>query len=144
MNHSLLQSLADFRYRLRQFLHFSEQAAQKFDLSPRQHQFLLQVAGVPDDTLPTIAYVAERLGIRHNSAAELTDRCVEEDLVERTQDAEDKRRVLLRVTPRGRRILHQLSGYHARELNELGPALVASLKRLSELESQQRDDMQPR
>jgi len=142
MNHSLLQSLADFRYRLRQFLHFSEQAAQKFDLSPRQHQLLLQVAGVPDDTLPTIAYVAERLGIRHNSAAELTDRCVEEDLVERTQDAEDKRRVLLRVTPRGRRILHQLSSYHARELNELGPALVASLKRLSELESQQRDDMQ--
>ena len=130
----LVQTLADFRYQLRKFLHFSEQAAQRARLAPQQHQLLLQVAGAAEGVLPTIAYVAERLAIRQNSAVELTDRCVEEGLVERTSDANDRRKVILRVTPRGRRILQQLSGHHARELRELGPRLVTALKSLSEYE----------
>lgn len=128
----LVQTLADFRYQLRQFLAFSEQAAAAESLAPQQHQLLLQVAGVAEGVSPTIAYVADRLAIRQNSAVELTDRCVEEGLVERTADLQDRRRVILRVTPKGRRTLQQLSAQHARELRELAPRLVTTLKSLSE------------
>ena len=131
---TLVQTLADFRYQLRRFLAFSEQAAQRAGLAAQQHQLLLQVAGAAEGVLPTIAYVAARLSIRQNSAVELTDRCVEEGLVERTPDANDKRKVILRVTPRGRKTLQQLSGAHARELKELAPRLVSTLRKLSEYE----------
>lgn len=130
----LVQTLADFRYQLRQFLSFSEQAAVAENLAPQQHQLLLQVAGAAEGVSPTIAYVAERLAIRQNSAVELTDRCVEEGLVERTPDAQDRRKVILRVTSKGRRILQQLSAHHARELRVLAPRLVLTLKSLSEYE----------
>ena len=129
---TLVRTLADFRYQLRRFLRFSEQAAQRAKLAPQQHQLLLQVAGAGEGVSPTIAYIAERLAIRQNSAVELADRCVEEGLVERTADAHDRRRVILRVTPQGKCTLQQLSGHHARELKELGPRLVATLKGLSE------------
>lgn len=132
----LLQSLAAFRFHLRQFLRFSEDAAARMRLSPQQHQLLLQIAGAADDASPTIAFIAQRLAIRPHSAAELANRCVEEGLVERTEDAKDRRRVILRITPYGRNVLQQLSEHHARELNELAPALVASLKRIGEFHLQ--------
>ena len=44
-----LRTLAEFRYRLRMFLQFSENAAQKLGLQPQQHQLLLQIAGAPED-----------------------------------------------------------------------------------------------
>ena len=41
------QSLAEFRYQLRCFLHFSEQAARSVGLEPQQHQLLLTIKGLP-------------------------------------------------------------------------------------------------
>jgi O6-methylguanine-DNA--protein-cysteine methyltransferase len=70
----LLRTLAEFRFELRCFLQFSETVALEAGLRPRQHQLLLQVAGAPEGTTVTIAYVAERLGSKHNSAVELVDR----------------------------------------------------------------------
>ena len=45
---SLLRTLAEFRFELRRFLHFSECAALEAGLQPQQHQLLLQVAGAPE------------------------------------------------------------------------------------------------
>jgi len=123
----LIQQLAEFRYRLRRFLHFSEQAAGAAGLQSQQHQLLLQIAGAPDGSLPTIAYAAERLGLRHNSVVELANRSEDEGLLERTSDETDARRVLLRVTPRGARVLHKLSAHHRSELEIMGPALIEAL-----------------
>ncbi|MGB8096192.1 MAG: helix-turn-helix domain-containing protein, partial [Terracidiphilus sp.] len=97
----LIRTLADFRFELRRFLHFSEQAAIEAGLQPQQHQLLLQVAGAPDEAAVTIAYAAGRLGLKHNSAVELVDRCEREDLLERREDPADRRRAILRVTRRG-------------------------------------------
>jgi DNA-binding MarR family transcriptional regulator len=127
---SLLHTLAEFRYQLRCFLHFSEQAALDAGLQPKQHQLLLQVAGAPDATEVTIAYAAERLGIKHNSAVELVDRSEREGLLTRTQDPADGRRALLRVTRKGKQILARLSGEHAEELGELAPRLAKALDRI--------------
>ena len=58
---SLLQALAEFRYHLRTFLQFSEQVAHDHHLQPRQHQLLLQIAGIPQGQTATINFLAERL-----------------------------------------------------------------------------------
>jgi DNA-binding MarR family transcriptional regulator len=129
----LLKTLAEFRYELRRFLHFSESAAQEAGLQPQQHQLLLQVAGAPADTAVTIAYAAERLGLKHNSAVELVDRSEREGLLSRTVDAEDRRRAILRVSRKGRHVLERLAGSHARELNELAPRLIQALGHISVL-----------
>jgi len=55
-----LQTLAEFRYALRQFMHFSEQACAQVGLQPQQQQMMLQIAGAPDGVDTTIGYIAER------------------------------------------------------------------------------------
>ncbi len=124
----LLRTLADFRFELRRFLHFSESAALNAGLQPQQHQLLLQVAGAPAGTPVTIAYAAARLELRHNSVVELVDRSQREGLLERTVDPADGRRAILRVTRKGRQVLERLSGDHARELDDLAPRLVQALE----------------
>jgi DNA-binding MarR family transcriptional regulator len=127
----LLRTLAEFRFELRCFLHFSENAALEAGLQPQQHQLLLQVAGAPENTTVTIAYAAERLGLKHNSAVELVDRSEREGFLARSVDTDDKRRAILRLTRKGKLILGRLAGDHARELNELGPRLAKTLKNIS-------------
>lgn len=127
---SLIQTLAEFRFEIRRFLQFSECAAVEAGLQPQQHQLLLQVAGAPNEATVSIAYAAERLGLKHNSTVELVDRSEREGLLSRAADPEDKRRAILRVTRKGNQILGRLSGDHARELNELAPRLVQALKNI--------------
>lgn len=122
-----LRVLAEFRHQLRLFLQFSEAAAAKFDLQPQQHQLLLQIAGRPEGVAATVGYVADRLGLRHNSVVELSMRCEEAGLIRRTHDGNDRRCVLLELTPKGLRTLEALSVDHSRELNELAPQLIRTL-----------------
>ena len=131
---NLIERLAEFRYRLRIFLQFSEQAAVAAGLQPQQYQLLLQIAGAPADAAPTIAYAAGRLGLRHHSVVELANRSVEEGLLERTSDAADARRVLLRVTAKGARLLHKLAAHHRSELEVMAPALIEALTRIEQWE----------
>lgn len=126
----LLVALAGFRYELRRFLHFSESAALEAGLQPQQHQLLLQVAGAPRTAQVTIGYVAERLALKHNSAVELVDRSEREGLLERTEDARDRRCAILRLTRKGRRMLERLADAHARELHEMAPRLIGALERV--------------
>lgn len=128
---ALLATLAEFRYHLRRFLSFSEQAAIEAGLHPQQHQLLLQIAGAPPQTSVSIAYAAERLGLKHNSAVELVDRCESEELLTRKADPADKRRAILLLTRKGKRILHRLSENHARELTEAAPQLARALRQIS-------------
>jgi DNA-binding MarR family transcriptional regulator len=122
-----LQTLAEFRYTLRQFLQFSEQRAEQAGLHPQQHQLLLHLAGAPDGVETTVSYAAERLGLRHHTVVELSNRCVDAGLILRKSAAIDRRRVVLQVTPKGQRILQTLSDDHERELYELVPRMVRAL-----------------
>jgi DNA-binding MarR family transcriptional regulator len=129
----VMESLAEFRYVLRQFLTFSERAAQGAGLQPQQHQLMLQIAGAARGVEPTIGYLAERLGLRHNSVVELSKRCAEAGLVERLQGVPDHRYVVVRLTEAGERALWALSEAHARELQELAPRLLGSLDQVQAL-----------
>jgi DNA-binding CsgD family transcriptional regulator len=68
------EKLAALRYRLRQFLHFSELAARIAGLTPRQYQALLAIKGYPNRERITIGELAEQLHIAHHSAVGLVDR----------------------------------------------------------------------
>lgn len=127
----LLSTLADFRHALRQFLHFSEVAALEAGIHPQQHQLMLQIAGAPAVAPTTVAYVAERLGLKHNSAVELVNRSEHEGLVTREEDPNDRRRAIVRLTRKGEGLLDRLSGDHARELMVMAPQLIESLERVS-------------
>jgi DNA-binding MarR family transcriptional regulator len=122
-----LQNLAEFRYELRQFLQFSESCSAEAGLHPQQHQLLLQLAGAQDEEETTVSYAAERLGLRHHTVVELSKRCEEAGLIHRNQDLNDRRRIQLRVTAKGHRVLRVLSEDHERELYELGPRLIRAL-----------------
>lgn len=124
----LLRTLAEFRYELRRFLHFSECVAAEAGLHPQQHQLLLQVAGAPEASAVTIAYAAERLGLKHNSTVELVDRSGREGLLTRSTDPNDKRRAILELTGKGRRLLNRLASDHAKELKIRAPHLMEALE----------------
>lgn len=126
----LIRTLADFRYEMRRFYRFSEQAVLSAGLQPRQYQLLLQVAAAPARIRVTIAYIAERLGLKHNSTVELVDRSEAEGLVTRSEDASDRRRTILRVTRKGHQLLSKLAGQHAQELNEAAPRLIHALEHI--------------
>lgn len=126
----LIRTLAEFRFELRKFLHFSEQAAMATGLHPQQHQLLLQVAGAPENATVTIAYAAERLGLKHNSAVELVDRSEREGLLSRAEDPTDRRRAILRTTRKGNQVLDRLAGEHARELTVAAPRLMRTLEHI--------------
>ncbi len=117
------EALSEFRFLLRRFLGFSEQAAQAAGLTSRQHQALLAIKGFPRGGSVTIQGLAERLCVRHHSAVELVDRLVEGGLVVRSADPADRRRVLLRLSAAAERRLAALSATHLEELQRLGPAL---------------------
>jgi DNA-binding MarR family transcriptional regulator len=124
------QCLAEFRFQLRRFLNFSNAAAEEAGVRPQQYQLLLCVSGMPDELEPTIAHVASRMMLRHNSAVELVDRTIEQGLLRRVPDAIDHRRILLRVTSQGERLLASLAGYHLEELDQAGPELIRALRRV--------------
>jgi DNA-binding MarR family transcriptional regulator len=119
------RSLAEVRYHIRRFLHFSEQAARATGLEPHQHQLLLAVRGQDQ---PSIRMLAERLQIQHHSAVELVDRLVDRGLVLRSRAPADRRQVLVQLTPRGEAELQKLTACHLAELRENGPALVDALE----------------
>src|ERR1041385_5546584 len=83
------RALAEFRYQLRRFLRVSEEAARAAGLEPQQHQLLLAVKGVPAGQAPTIAWVAERLQLKHHSVVGLVDRLVRRQLIVRRRDPAD-------------------------------------------------------
>ena len=125
-----LRRLAEFRYRLRCFLHVSQAAAEEMGLRNQQYQLLQCVGAMPEGVAPTIANVAARMLLKHNSAVELVDRSVEQGLLRRSGDAADHRRILLRVTRQGERILASLAEFHTRELEQSGPELVRALNQI--------------
>jgi DNA-binding MarR family transcriptional regulator len=124
------RKLAEFRFQLRKFLHFSHAAAEQCGVRPQQYQLLQCIYGMPSELDPTIANVAARMLLKHNSAVELVDRTIEQGLLRRSPDPTDHRRILLRVTTQGERILASLAEYHMEELEQAGPELIRSLRRV--------------
>jgi DNA-binding MarR family transcriptional regulator len=121
------QRLAEFRYLLRHFLIFSEDAAEQAGLTAQQHQALLAIKGFGGENPMTTGDLAERLGVRHHSAVGLIDRLLSKSLVKRKTGSEDRRQVLLTLTPKAEAVLARLTAAHRDELERLAPLLQTLL-----------------
>jgi DNA-binding MarR family transcriptional regulator len=128
----LFQKLATFRYRIRQFLRFSEEAARTQGVEPQQHQLMLVIKGLSPGTRPTIRAIASRLCLRHNSTVELINRLADRGALVRKPGDRDRREVLIELTPHGENLLRELSVLHWAELRANGPALAQALQVLME------------
>lgn len=74
-----------------------------------------------------IAFLAERLQLRHHSVVGLVDRLEASGLVRRTHSASDRRVAQVGLTAKGERILHALSLHHREELRSAIPDLIENL-----------------
>jgi DNA-binding MarR family transcriptional regulator len=123
------EALAEFRYALRKFLGFSEEAATKHGVTPQQYQALLAIEGFPGRNWVTVGELAEQMRIAHHSAVGLVDRMETMKLVKRSSAKEDRRRVEVSLTTKGLKLLEKLYRVHREELRSFGPQLTASLQK---------------
>ena len=126
------RSLHEFRYVIRRFLHFSEEAARAAGFEPQQHQLMLAIKGMPEGMIATIGTLAERLQIRHHSCVELIDRLIAGGYAQRHRNDADRREVLVELTPQGERHLREMTLHHQAELLSAGPELARALQRVLE------------
>lgn len=110
------QALARFRYKLRLFHRFSEDAARAAGLTPTQHQLMLAIKGWWGPQPPTIGDLAELLQLKHHSTVELAKRTEVTGMIESQPDPSDRRRRQLTLTNAGQRKLHHLSVLHRHEI----------------------------
>ncbi|HEY8475777.1 MAG TPA: MarR family transcriptional regulator [Chloroflexota bacterium] len=124
------QALAEFRYRIRVFLRFSERAVRAAGLEPRQYELLLALKGLPVGRRPTVGELSARLQLQHHTVVELVDRLEQRGLVQRVRGEVDRRLVFVRLTSRGEAMLEQLALHHRAELLQAAPDLVRALNTL--------------
>lgn len=125
------EQLAAFRHALRGFLRFSETVAAHAGLTAQHYQAMLVLRSRPEDHPVSINELAQELFIKHNSAVGLVDRLAEQKLIQRSPSGVDRRKVELRMTGRGRKVLAKLASTHQRELEQIGPVLGRIFARLS-------------
>jgi DNA-binding MarR family transcriptional regulator len=124
------QALAEFRYQIRRFLHFSEEVIKRTGLERGQYQLMLAIKGMPLGVRPRIRELATRMQIRHHSAVELINRLEARGFVHRTRAEDDRREVLLALTAKGEKMLAELALHHHSQLRSAGPELVSALRRV--------------
>lgn len=112
----VVHQLAQFRFRLRRFLRFSERSARSAGVTPLQHQLMLGIAGFTGPGWATVSDLAEFLQDRHNAVVALVNRAERDGLVLKRKHRADRRVVRVHLTARGRRILAALSSLHQDEL----------------------------
>ncbi|MCG5076823.1 MarR family winged helix-turn-helix transcriptional regulator [Paraburkholderia tagetis] len=113
------EQLSEFRYQMRRFERFSEQAAQGEGITPLQYLLLLHVKGYPGRAWATIGEIAERLQAQHHGVVALVSRCEALDLVERRVSERDRRQVEVHLLDGGEKLLSRLAELHRAELQSL-------------------------
>ena len=124
------QALAELRYRIRHFIQEGDAAAQRSNLEPQQYLMLLAIRGLPQGTVATIRTLAERMALKHHSAAELIGRLESHQLVRRMRSKDDKREVRVALLPRGSKLLDHVARERLSELQATGVALADAITAL--------------
>lgn len=120
------EALAQFRYDLRRFLRFSEQATHSHGVTPLHYLLLLQIKGYPGREWATITELAERLQAKHHGVVSLVTRCEAAGLVRRSTSAEDRRRVEVRLTAKGAKLVERVANLHRLELMSFRDVFLVS------------------
>lgn len=113
------EQLSEFRYQMRRFERFSEQAAQSEGITPLQYLLLLHIKGYPERDWATVGELAERLQSQHHGVVALVSRCEALNLVRRQISETDRRQVEVHLEKAGERVLSRLAELHRAELKSL-------------------------
>jgi DNA-binding MarR family transcriptional regulator len=124
------QALAEVRYNIRRFMRASEEILGPAGLKTQQYQLLLHIKALTNDKSATIGEMADRLQIQHHSTVELVDRMAARGLIKRRRGSEDRRQVMLELTPKGEKVIREMAYLHRNELRQTGPALVTALRKV--------------
>ena len=119
LNKAEFEALSEFRFQLRRFERFSEDAVQPFSITPLQYLLLLHVKGFPGRGFATVGELAERLQAKPHGVVALVTRCEEHGFVERRQGTADRRQVEIHLLGAGEKILRHLAELHRTELQSL-------------------------
>jgi DNA-binding MarR family transcriptional regulator len=134
ITNSQYETLSAFRYALRRFMHFSEEAARAAGITGQQYQALLAMKGFPSADKLTVGGLAQRLQLRHHSAVGLVDRLVAEKLVVRVPSTKDHREVIIRLTVRGETIVEKIAFLHREQFKQIGPEFSRLLEQIASSE----------
>jgi DNA-binding MarR family transcriptional regulator len=119
LNKADFEQLSEFRYQMRRFERFSEQAAQSEGITPLQYLLLLHIKGYPERDWATVGELAERLQSQHHGVVALVSRCEALNLVRRQISESDRRQVEVHLEKAGERVLARLAELHRAELKSL-------------------------
>jgi len=124
LNKADFAALSEFRYQMRRFERFSENAAQAEGITPLQYLLLLHIKGYPGRDWATVGELAERLQAQQHGVVALLTRCEAAGLVQRRPSAQDRRRVEVHLLPAGEAVLERLAAMHRAELQSLNGVFV--------------------
>ncbi|MDR5753426.1 MULTISPECIES: MarR family winged helix-turn-helix transcriptional regulator [unclassified Caballeronia] len=113
------EQLSEFRYQMRRFERFSENAAQGEGITPLQYLLLLHIRGYPGRDWATVGELAERLQAQHHGVVALVSRCEALGLVRRQVSETDRRQVEVHLEKPGEKVLARLAELHRAELKSL-------------------------
>ncbi|MDE1167297.1 MAG: MarR family transcriptional regulator [Pseudomonas sp.] len=117
------EALSEFRYQLRRFLRFSEEAVQAHGVTPQQYLLMLHTQGFAERHWATVGELAERLQMVPHGAVALVKRCQAQGLVQRQRGELDRREVQVSLTEKGWAVLAKLAAIHREELKTSGNRL---------------------
>jgi len=124
--------LAGFRHALRQFFAASEALTRAAGATQQQYQAMLAIRTWPYQSM-SMRDLADELLLTHHAAVQLVNRLSKAGLAQRHASSEDRRSVLLTLTPKGDALLDDLAAKHLEELLRQEPALTASLRRIKRM-----------
>jgi DNA-binding MarR family transcriptional regulator len=119
-----LEALSDFRFRLRSFLRFSEDAARAEGVTILQYQLMLHTQAFPGREWATVSEIAERLQAQLHGVVALVSRCEEAGLVKRKPSTTDRRQVEVHLLSVGRKKLEKLARLHQDQIGKLAEVVL--------------------
>ena len=137
LNKPDFEALSDFRYQLRRFLRFSEDAARDEGVTVQQYLLMLHIRGSAGKDWASIGELAERLQAKQHGVVALVNRCEAAGLVKRKLNSEDRRVVEVHLLAKGERCLNRLAVQHRTELESLrGTFRVARITAVNDDEAE--------
>lgn len=121
-----LERQSRFRYELRRFLRFGEEAARAAGVTALQYHLMLHTQAFEGREWASVGELAQRLQAAPHGVVALVSRCEELGLVRRQPNAQDGRLVEVHLTAKGRRLVARLAAEHQAQLGELAAVIEAA------------------
>ncbi|MBA2964316.1 MarR family transcriptional regulator [Ramlibacter sp. MAH-25] len=115
-----------FRYELRRFLRFGEEASRAAGVTAVQYHLMLHTQGFPGREWASIGELAERLQTQPHGVVALVSRCEEAGLVRRKDNPLDGRLVEVHLTAKGRRCVDKVAAQHRAQMGALAAVIEAA------------------